>query len=370
MNTSRPTRRVRRQTALIDDTRLRRYRVLTLLLVWALGQGAVTGAEPQTSDAAQIAETRAQLARQKAALVAAEALLREAQNHPNPTERAEALPLAENTVAKQRQAVQNLQARLDTLLGCTEARQQVDRDRRVVESTQASVAAVSQALQEWTQQNEDAQRQAVQVATHALADGILGKFLESTEARLARGEAELRSLPANRVDPLFLADLKALRQQVNGLKLRRDLLKLTQAGKSAVELWNTVAEAAADSQHGAAEIGTLLRKLGANKLVLKSLEQGALLAATSQFERRLIDAKFPLIRDAAKLGNFLVDYGYEATRWVHSRRRILEASALSEQQLEAVAAVGCQLERSMVRLQTCRGERVSVLSARCQAVKP
>ncbi len=313
-----------------------------------------------------IAEARAQLVKQKAALVADEALLGEALAEPAGPERDRLVQLAEQTREQQRRAVTQAQERLDKLLGCAEKRQQLERDLALLDRQQASIKAAAKELQEWTTQNEEAQHAAVRVATNLLVDGILGKFVESFDAQIEQGVKELRSMPTNRFDRRFLDDLVALRVKTDRLKTERDILKLAQTGKSSFALWNMLAAFSQQSHHTAVEITDLVRKLASNKLALKTVEMSALLAAANQFERRIIKAKFPLIGNAAKLGNFLVDYGYEAVRWTASRNRILQANSLTEQQLAAVEALGCQLERSMHHLRQCRGEPVPALRESCQ----
>lgn len=51
---------------------------------------------------------------------------------------------------------------------------------------------------------------------------------------------------------------------------------------------------------------------------------------------------------------FVVDYGYEASKWTASRARILQNAQLSDEQLKAVAALSAQMERTVARLQACR----------------
>jgi hypothetical protein len=90
-----------------------------------------------------IADARAQLAKQKADLVADEALLGEALAEPAGSQRDRLVQLAQQTLEQQRRAVTQAQERLDKLLGCAEKRQQLERDLAVLDRQQASIKAAA-----------------------------------------------------------------------------------------------------------------------------------------------------------------------------------------------------------------------------------
>ena len=338
--------------------------VFALAVLWTI---APAWAAEGGGSATEIANARAQLARAKATLVADEGLLQEAQAQPAGPERGELIQLAQDTVEKQRRAVGQAQQRLDALLGCTAARQQVELDQQASRRQLAASQALLAELDEWTRQNEEAQKKALEVARKALLDGALGFALAQVSGDLERAEKAWRQMPTDQYSELMMREVLARRRAIDSLKTARAELLTAKWGKGAYELWNALAGFVQSSRHTAAEISTLVRTLAGNKLVQGSAELAALQLASSRFEQRLIEAKFPLISDAAKLGNYLIDYGYEAGRWAASRARILEANRITEEQLAATAALGCQLERSMIRLTSCRGDRVPTLSGRCPA---
>ena len=54
------------------------------------------------------------------------------------------------------------------------------------------------------------------------------------------------------------------------------------------------------------------------------------------------------------LAAFVVDYGYDATRWTLSGQRILQGGALSDRGLEAVASLTRQIRRTVEWQAACR----------------
>ncbi len=313
-----------------------------------------------------IAEARTKLAEQKAALVADEGLLAQAQAQPAGAERDEMVLYAQKTIEQLRQAIAQTQARLDTLLGCTADRKQTERDLAVIKRQQALLGASARELKEWTAQNEEAQRAAVNAAFNLLVDGFLSGLIDDTEKKLEAAVKELRSMPTNQAGEWFVQDVKAQLSLIRKLKNERDLLRVTRGSKTSFELWNALAEFWSHAHQSVAQISDLAGKLASNEALLNTLLLGGLLAESSECKRRLLVKAFRPVSEVAKLGNFLVEYGYEATRWTASRNRILQADKLVDQQLAAVEALGCQLERSMYRLRQCRGEPATPPHERCQ----
>lgn len=334
-----------------------------LILLAALTSPSTARGNPE---GAAVSSARAQLARAKASLANAEKLLSEAQARSTNPEQPKLIAIATATLKEQQLAMQQAQDRLDLLLGCTSLKMQLEQDMRLRKQQQDQIAAGLAELKEWTRQNEQAQYAAFEIAANALLDGVLLKFVESFEGKIAQTEARLRNMPTNRVNSWHLQELAALRVRLDRLKVLRDGFKTGHMGLSVMELWNQLHELSQQAHITSSEISDHVRKLANNSAVQTVVEEAALRAAASDFEKRLLKANFPLVNDALKLGNLLVDYSYEAARWLESRGRIVQQYQLTEQQLAAVAALGCQLERSLQRLKTCRGEPAPALSGRCQ----
>ena len=342
----------------------RRILVACLSLFWA-------GLAAADSPAEQVQAARADLAKQEAALVENERLLQLAQARPAGPKRDTLIALANAARTQQRTAVAQAQARLDTLLGCSKLQAQVQRDLAIVDQQQAQIAAAQGELARWTQENDQAAKQACDVAANALADGILGRFIESFSAGISEAEASLRSQqPLPRFDASTREYIAGLRQRIDVLKAKRDGLHLAQARDSAVDLWQLLHEVADVGKKTGAEISDLTLKLAKNDATRLVVERLALLAAANDFERRILAAKFPLVGDAVQLGSLLVDYGYQAVRFAESRQRILQNYQISEQQIAAVEAVGCQLQRDLARLHACRGTPAPAQSTRCRRATP
>lgn len=323
-----------------------------------------------SSEGEAVMSARAQLARAKASLASAEGLLGEAQARSSDPEQAKLIDIATATIQKQQLAVQQAHDRLDLLLGCTSLKTQLDQDLRLSKQQQDRMEAGVAELKEWTRQNQEAQYAAFQLAVNALLDGILLKFIESFDSKIAQAETKLRAMPTNRADHWHMEELAALRLRLERLKVLRDGFKSGHMTLSVMELWNQLHELSQEAHLTSVEISDQVRKLAGNSAAQEVAEVMVLQAAANDFEKRLLKANFPLVNDAIKLGNLLVDYSYEAARWGASRNRILQQYQLNEQELVATAALGCQIERSLHRLKACRGEPAPALSGRCQREKP
>lgn len=340
--------------------------LLGALFSLALLSGAAAGGSTESVQAA-----RADLARQEAALAENQKLLQHAQARPAGEKREALIRLATAAIAQQSKAVAQSQARLDALLGCSGLQAQVQRDLSIIEQQQGQIAAAQGELARWTQENEAAAKQACEVAANGLADAILGRFIESFGSGISEAEASLRrQQPPIRYDQSTLEHIAGLRQRIAFLQAKRDGLRLAQAGDSALDLWQVLREVAAAGQKTSAEISDLTLKLAKNDATRLVVERLALLAAANDFERRILAAKFPLVGDAIQLGSLLVDYGYQAKRFAESRQRILQQYQVSEQQIAAVEALGCQLQRDLYRLHACRGIPAPAQSARCRRENP
>lgn len=346
---------------------MRRHRLLWGALL-SLLVASSAGAQIQSP---QVQAARADLARQEAALAEDESLLRQAQARPASDKRETLIGLANAALAQQRTAVAQAQARLDALLGCTALQAQVERDRAIIDQQGAQIAAARAELARWSKENEDAAQQAVRVAANALADGIIGRFIESFDARIGEAEASLRSQqPLPRFDQSTREHIAGLRRRLDFLRAGRDGLHLAQAQDTAFDLWQMLSELARESKKTSAEISELALKLAKNDATRKVAERLALLAAANDFEKQLLAARFPLVGDAIQLGSLLVDYGYQATRFIESRARILQQYQVSEAQIAAVEALGCQQQRDLTRLYLCRGLAAPAQSPQCRRAAP
>lgn len=227
------------------------------------------------------------------------------------------------------------------------------RQQRVSESTVAELEA-------WANESTDAANNAAWLGATTLF-GNAAKQLQTREASatafqgvLARAEAQLGARGA----PLVALQDRITRASRGYASARMQAVAgnaMAHVG-DASELLNyarTEAGAIAGLQSGAdANIRAALTDpvfqqyvqtdATALDLVRATLDQ---LAGTPALE--------PLAKPYA-LAAFIVDYGYEASRWAASRARILQSAQLSDEQLKAVAALSAQMERTVARLQVCR----------------
>jgi hypothetical protein len=248
--------------------------------------------------------------------------------------------------------------------GCADVGPQLKRDQEALRRQRQANESGLRELAGWEDENEKAQQAAVTVAKHALIDGTIDHFIDRFGERAKELQEQLDKKPIRRADRWFVHDLAGRINEINRLKNASEMLKIAHGSWQSFELWNELHELHERAHVTAVDVGGFVRKLAENRFVDEAAKK-ALLAAANDFERKIIEANFPPATDAIKLGNFLVDYGYEAWRWTASRNRILEQNRLTEEELKAVTALSCQVERTVTRLNECQGTKPPALSRRC-----
>lgn len=258
-----------------------------------------------------------------------------------------------------------LRAHVDTATtrferACVDIDAQLARDREALRRQQRVNESAVGELEDWARMNEEAQRSAVMLGVKSLmgeaANRLLARQARVTtlQAAIARNERLLgeRGIPVGpvreRLATLALKYDRAQRQAAAGAALARSGeaeaiygLARTEAGVIATQL------AAADEELARALADPAFEAIIARDASAADLARSALdlAAATPGFER---------LAPQYALAAFIVDYGYDATRWSLSAQRILQGDALSAQALEAVAALTRQIRRTIEWRDACR----------------
>lgn len=260
---------------------------------------------------------------------------------------------------------QRFVARLDTVIAKRDARclafsEQIQRDRAaLVRQQRVSEASVAE-LEEWAAANAEAQRGAYKVGMTALF-GSVAKQMETREASaaafqrlLTRYERQLavRGAPytviqqkvASALSGYASANAQARAGSAMGTAAdmyeRFNYMK-TEAGYIASR------QAAADADLKAALADPIMKRVLETDATALDLLRSTLDLASGSTTLAKIGPQYAL-------ASFLVDYGYESSKWMASRARILQGAALSDLELRAVDALSQQMERSVARLQACR----------------
>ena len=255
-------------------------------------------------------------------------------------------------------AVDSAVARFDQACPAIDA--QLARDREALRRQQGVSASMSAELEAWARENEDAQRSAMMLGVKSLMGEAAGRLaarqarvtaLQGAIARNERllGERGIATGPVKSRLAWLAGEYGRAEAQANvgGAIVRAgeidglyELLR-TEAGVIAKEMATTddaMREALADPVLAA----IVNADATASDLARQTLDQ---LVATPGFER---------FAPQYALASFVVDYGYDATRWALSGARILQGDAVNERSLEAVAALTRQIRRTVEWQSACR----------------
>ncbi|MDR3469706.1 MAG: hypothetical protein P4M07_27565 [Xanthobacteraceae bacterium] len=250
---------------------------------------------------------------------------------------------------------------------CVRWSDQLASDRSALERQQKTGAMGLEELARWKKANEDAQNDALKTAAKlllgAVADQLQDKIrsLNGFKGALTRYQnlAEKKHIPLG-----VLRD--KIERAAQGYANTMVLVSGGRLMEGAGTLTNTLSvvgnEVAVIGGHMAQtndSVRELLDDPGLKEL-LESDSAGidlskdlVAMAATSQQLARLQRVVGP----GADLASFIVDYGYDAVKWKESRDRIVQQYQLSDQGLEAVAALKAQIECTVQRLHDCEAGR-------------
>ncbi len=244
--------------------------------------------------------------------------------------------------------------------GCPTIDAQLARDREALRRQQGVSAATSAELEAWARENEDAQRSAMMLGVKSLMGEAAGRLaarqarVTALQGAIARNERRLgeRGIAAAPVKARLAwlageygrahaqANVGGAVVRASELEALYDLVR-TEAGLIAKEM-ATTDEAVRAALADPALAAVVNADASAAELARQTLDQ---LVATPGFER---------FAPQYALAAFVVDYGYDATRWALSGQRILQGDAVSERGLEAVAALTKQIRRTVEWQAACR----------------
>jgi hypothetical protein len=268
--------------------------------------------------------------------------------------------LSDSVVREKSEFIRQLESAIAANGPYAAVERQLAQDRMALVRQQRVSELLVSELESWAKENADAQAGALKVGLTTLF-GSAAKQLQTREASatafrgvLTRYEREMRA----RGIPFDVMRERIERAARGYVAARVQATAGTVMGHAADanDLWNfarteagviAAAQAGADADVKAAMSDPTFQRFIQTDATAADLVRGTLdqMAGTPALE--------PLTKPYA-LAAFLVDYGYEASRWAASRARILQGAQLSDEQLKAVAALSAQMERTVARLQACR----------------
>jgi hypothetical protein len=238
---------------------------------------------------------------------------------------------------------------------------QLELDKAALERQKRSIEMGLRELDRWTEANKEAQNNALKIGITA----ILGQAASEMEAQsksaasfkgwLTRYDKMLREqgVPLQALQPKME---KALSGYINATIMSKSGSALKQ-GLSGLDLWHaTKSEIALIAQ-------TQAKSDAAIKELIQDPDLKRVLAmdnAGSEFAESLLKLAAhskeleKIIGPTVDFGTFVVDYGYEATKWTVSRNRIIDQWHLSDQELKAVDSLKREITNTMASLNTSR----------------
>lgn len=246
---------------------------------------------------------------------------------------------------------------------CPTIEERFRRDQEALRRQQAVNETAAAELDALARESEAAQRAAINLGVSSLFGEAASRLAQRAEqakalARLVdRHEARLRGSGADvalvraQIDRAERAYLAATAAAAAGRTAQR-------VGEVNAVLGLASAEAAAIERTAAAADGEARRLLSSSALQALLVES----PEVAEFARAVADQvsatpQFERLAPVYGLAAFLVDYGYEATRWAAAADQIIARNQLTPQQLEAVAALRRQMVRTVELRAACQARR-------------
>jgi hypothetical protein len=249
---------------------------------------------------------------------------------------------------------------------CSAVEADLARDREALRRQQAVNAAAAVELERWAEENAAAQRAALMVGAKAIL-GDLATRLQAREAGVARlRDAIVAQAPAMRSAGISVEDAREVLVAAEATYARAAAAaRAGAATQRALEadawyaLLRTEAGAIATRQaEGDAAVRTLLEHRAVAWVLERDPSLSDLIRAPLDLAMATPTAA-PIAPHYA-LAAFLVDYGYEATRWSLSGSRILGGDALAGEGLRAVEVLSARIRRTLARRDACRAAGLGV----------
>lgn len=236
---------------------------------------------------------------------------------------------------------------------CSAIEQQLVRDQNAMRRQQDSIMKGNRELEDWAKQNEEAQKAALDEAKKFLRDSVTKGVEDFATAKIAKLRSELmRRQPQGQTVSRYMEKIREFEAARNRLAAARDAAKIADKGYTPYDAWQEIRKWAAERK----------RDVDIMNAFLKDMRQDP---ATAQIAKEVFgDVAIDVLKlgldgvvdSSLSLGDFLVKYGYEATKWTASRNRIVQQNELRDQDLRAVDALDRQIKRTVARLQECRAK--------------
>jgi hypothetical protein len=233
--------------------------------------------------------------------------------------------------------------------------QQIASDQEAMRRQQKSIGQGQAELADWTNKNDEAQKDALKRAQDFLVDSLTAKLGEFGEGKLATLEANLeKRAPLGETWQRKIQKVQEFSSADARLSGAIDGIKLAGFTGAAADGWRKCKEWAAKNRKDEETLDAILAEWQRDPELKQILQESGIntFSGSLGFSKALAPWG-----TALDFGHFLVGYGYDATGWALSKKRIDQQIANRDQDLKAVDALKKQIERTMVELKACKLEQ-------------
>ena len=249
---------------------------------------------------------------------------------------------------------------LEQTRACADFEIQLAKDREALRRQFQANQRAYEELEQWENANQQAAAEALSIGVKALGGPIAEKLQEQSRsaasylAWMTRYEKAMkdRGIPYD-----FLAEKiqRSARSYLNA-SIAAKSGTLLEAGLLAEESWEAMKKgigAVANVQTNAnASVLEVVNDPDLKKII--DTDEAGREATKALVGLAVQSDELKKFAPTISLASFAFDYGYEAKKWAESRKRILQQSNLSEQNLKAVETLRGQIESTAKKLRDCR----------------
>ena len=246
---------------------------------------------------------------------------------------------------------------------------QLDSDKHALDNLRKSIQGSNAELQQWTEENAKAQKQALQHAKEFLVQSLFGAIIENREAKLDQVVRDMGR--GDRMGTTIGSKLSKARAFEDSYKRLSVLIAALETaeypGMDIESIW-------ADFKERTAAIGKEGQVLAASWDLLMAdpdarrafREHGFEFAANSLKQA----LNLPIVGQGLDLGQFLlVDYGYDYAEWQVSWNRMAKNIWLDDKNLYAECLLSRQMMITFRDYNICRGKMPKLDGARPEDTK-
>jgi hypothetical protein len=236
---------------------------------------------------------------------------------------------------------------------CSELKTQLERDKNALARQKKSFEDTSRELDHWGKENNKAAQDAFKHATLLLHDSVLGSLERLTNARIE----EMRKSIWRNPGPTGLTFTRLVEKTQEMQRRSARLHGLADALSLSQYPFSNLTTAYADLKNWAAEIHSHAEDITAIIAEMRKDADGRKALAESGISfvsDGLKIALRPLVAQSLSLGEFFVNYGYDATVWVASRNRIMQNLGNQDAQRIALCKLDAQLKQTVRDYNICQ----------------